>query len=276
MAREVATGTLGTGSRLASTIAAWRRALLIALVVVTACSVLLREPIARPARRRAVVGRGRDALDRLPVAAALDRARRAAGRARLPRGRLVDRARGVGRLVSGLLLVAVGLGVTGAYLGTPVSMVVTAVVLIAIARRRIGVADPRTPRPRAARPGRRRLAGRDRAVPRRRAAERRRDPRQAHDRRRRRRRLRRGRGGGQGGRVGGDRRRPLPAARGDAQGAAPARTRGPCCCARSASWRRSPCRCCSSTRSRRRSCCGSRSARRPSRPRARCSCSGSR
>ena len=30
---------------------------------------------------------------------------------------------------------------TGAYLGTPVSMAVTAVVLVVIARRRIGVAD---------------------------------------------------------------------------------------------------------------------------------------
>ena len=46
------------------------------------------------------------------------------------------------RLVSGLVLVALGLGVTGAYLGTPVSMAVTAIVLIVIARRRIGVADP--------------------------------------------------------------------------------------------------------------------------------------
>ena len=46
-----------------------------------------------------------------------------------------------GRLVSGLLLVAAGLGVTGAYLGTPVSMAVTAVVLIVISHRRIGVPD---------------------------------------------------------------------------------------------------------------------------------------
>jgi len=46
-----------------------------------------------------------------------------------------------GRLISGLLLVALGLGVTGAYLGTPVSMAVTAIVLAIIARRRIGVAS---------------------------------------------------------------------------------------------------------------------------------------
>jgi O-antigen/teichoic acid export membrane protein len=45
-----------------------------------------------------------------------------------------------GRLLSGLVLVAAGLGVTGAYLGTPVSMLVTAVVLVVIARRKLGAA----------------------------------------------------------------------------------------------------------------------------------------
>ena len=47
-----------------------------------------------PAVGRAELGGRRDAPHGLPVAAALDRARRAAGRARLPGGRLVDRARG--------------------------------------------------------------------------------------------------------------------------------------------------------------------------------------
>ena len=142
VAREVATGTLGSGTRLASTLAAWRRALLLAFVAVAAGSVLLREQIAAVLVGRADLGGGRDAPDGLPVAAAVDRARRAAGRARLPRGRLVDRARG-GR-AAGLRPACwspPGLGVTGAYLGTPVSMAVTAVVLVAIARRRIGVAD---------------------------------------------------------------------------------------------------------------------------------------
>jgi glycosyltransferase involved in cell wall biosynthesis/O-antigen/teichoic acid export membrane protein len=140
VAREVATGALGSGDRLASTIAAWRRAMLLALVAVTACSVLLRDEIA----------------------AALSVEQSWAAAATLPTGCLwlllsIERGalQGVhayrevgwsivleasGRLVSGLLLVAAGLGVTGAYLGTPVSMAVTAVVLVAIARRRIGVA----------------------------------------------------------------------------------------------------------------------------------------
>ncbi|MCY0672090.1 hypothetical protein OVX45_27450, partial [Klebsiella pneumoniae] len=46
VAREVATGTLGSGDRLASTIAAWRRVMLFALVAVTAGSLLLRGQIA--------------------------------------------------------------------------------------------------------------------------------------------------------------------------------------------------------------------------------------
>jgi O-antigen/teichoic acid export membrane protein len=43
-----------------------------------------------------------------------------------------------GRLVSGLVLVAFGLGVTGAYLGTPISMIITAIALGIVSRRRIG------------------------------------------------------------------------------------------------------------------------------------------
>jgi O-antigen/teichoic acid export membrane protein len=54
----------------------------------------------------------------------------------------------LGRLVLGLVLVLAGAGVTGAYLGTPLSMVVAAAVLIVLLRRRTGspavAAEPRT------------------------------------------------------------------------------------------------------------------------------------
>jgi O-antigen/teichoic acid export membrane protein len=46
-----------------------------------------------------------------------------------------------GRIVSGLLLVGLGLGVTGAYLGTPASMALAAAALVAISRRRFGPAE---------------------------------------------------------------------------------------------------------------------------------------
>jgi glycosyltransferase involved in cell wall biosynthesis/O-antigen/teichoic acid export membrane protein len=138
VARETATGTLGTGARLASTIAAWRRTLLLACVAVAGASLLLRDEIA-----------GLLSVEQEWAAAAT-----------LPTGCLwlllsVERGalqgvhayRGVGwsivleaggRLVTGLLLVAAGLGVTGAYLGTPASMTVTAVALALMSRRAIG------------------------------------------------------------------------------------------------------------------------------------------
>jgi len=142
VAREVATGTLGTGSRLASTIAAWRRALLIALVVVTACSVLLREPIADLlAVEQSWAAAATLSTGCLWLLLSIERGALQGVHAYREVGWSIV-LEASGRLVSGLLLVAVGLGVTGAYLGTPVSMVVTAIVLIVIARRRIGVADP--------------------------------------------------------------------------------------------------------------------------------------
>ena len=141
VAREVATGTLGSGDRLASTIAAWRRSMLVALVVISACSVLLRDQLADLL-----------AVEQQWAAAATLTTGCLWLLLSIERGALqgVHAYREVGwsivleasgRLISGLLLVALGLGVTGAYLGTPVSMAVTAVVLAIIARRRIGVAS---------------------------------------------------------------------------------------------------------------------------------------
>jgi glycosyltransferase involved in cell wall biosynthesis/O-antigen/teichoic acid export membrane protein len=140
VAREVATGTLGAGERLASTLAAWRRMLIVAFLAVTAGALLLREQLA-----------GLLSVEQTWAAAAT-----------LPTGCLwlllsIERGalQGVhayrevgwsivleagGRLLFGLVLVAAGLGVTGAYLGTPLSMVLAAVVLVAVSRRRVGVA----------------------------------------------------------------------------------------------------------------------------------------
>ena len=122
-AREGVLGRLGVGAGLMATVRRWMRGLLIFTVVVAIISVLLRAPIA------SAVGVGRHnewaAAIGLPAAAlwlALS----------VLRGVLqgVGDYKGVGlsligeqgaRLVSGALLAAIGLGVTGAYLGTPVS-----------------------------------------------------------------------------------------------------------------------------------------------------------
>ena len=211
VARETASGTLGHGDRLASTLAAWRRMLLLVLVAVTGASLLLRDEIASLL-----------SVEQEWAAAAI-----------LPTGCLwlllsVERGalQGVhayrevgwsivleagGRLVTGL---AAGGGRHGRHRRLPRHAGVDG-------HHRGGARDrqPAADRRRALRPRRGeaararggRVAGGDRAVPGGRAPEHRRDPRQAHDRRRRGGRLRGRRRGGQGGRVGGDRGRALPA-----------------------------------------------------------------
>jgi O-antigen/teichoic acid export membrane protein len=125
-AREGVLGHLGVGAGLMVTVRRWMRGLLIFTLIVTVISVLLRAPIA------SAVGVGKHdewaAAIGLPAAAlwlALS----------VLRGMLqgVGDYKGVGlsligeqgaRLVSGALLAAIGLGVTGAYLGTPISFLV--------------------------------------------------------------------------------------------------------------------------------------------------------
>jgi O-antigen/teichoic acid export membrane protein len=123
-AREGVLGHLGVGAALMATVRRWTRALLLFTLALTVISVLLRDPIAR------AVGVKHD-----PWAAALGLP--AAGlwlELSVLRGVLqgVGDYKGVGlslvgeqgsRLVSGAILAAAGLGVTGAYLGTPLSFI---------------------------------------------------------------------------------------------------------------------------------------------------------
>jgi O-antigen/teichoic acid export membrane protein len=123
-AREAVLGHLGAGAALIATVRRWTRGLLLFTVAITIISVLLRNPIAQ------AVGVKHD-----PWAAALGLP--AAGlwlELSVLRGALqgVGDYKGVGlslvgeqgmRLVVGAILAAAGLGVTGAYLGTPLSFV---------------------------------------------------------------------------------------------------------------------------------------------------------
>ena len=124
-AREGVLGHLGVGRGLVATLRQWAKAMLVFTAVLTVVSILLRNPIA------SAVGVKKD-----PWAAAIG----------IPaaclwlelsvlRGALqgVGDYKGVGfsligeqsvRLVAGALLAAIGLGVTGAYLGTPISFLV--------------------------------------------------------------------------------------------------------------------------------------------------------
>ncbi len=142
VAREIALGRLGEGPQLATTLSIWRKRLVVAGVAVTAAALLLRQPIA----------------DLISVPETW------AAAAAVPTGvlwLLLSVERGAlqgahlykpvawsivleasGRLVFGLLLVGLGLGVSGAYLGTPLSMAATAFGLWWISRRRLGQPAP--------------------------------------------------------------------------------------------------------------------------------------
>jgi O-antigen/teichoic acid export membrane protein len=127
-AREGVLGHLGVGAGLMATTKRWTRGLLAFTVFLTIVSVLLRDPIAK------AVGNGID-----PWAAALGLP--AAGlwlELSVLRGVLQGAGdyKGVGlsligeqgvRLICGAILAAAGLGVTGAYLGTPLSFIAMAI-----------------------------------------------------------------------------------------------------------------------------------------------------
>jgi glycosyltransferase involved in cell wall biosynthesis/O-antigen/teichoic acid export membrane protein len=138
-AREAALDRLGHPEAVRATLRSWTRRLLLALVVVVAISVLLRTQIA------AAIG-----VDEAPWGAAailptgvlwmlisLQRGALQGLRLYAPVGASIV-LEGVGRLVCALILFAVGLGVTGAMLGTPLAFALVAVGLEMVLHRRTG------------------------------------------------------------------------------------------------------------------------------------------
>ena len=131
-AREGVLGHLGVGHGLVVTLRSWARAMLVFTAVLTVASFVLRNPIA------SAVGVKKD-----PWAAAIGIPAACLWlELSILRGALqgVGDYKGVGfslvgeqsvRLVAGAVLAAVGLGVTGAYLGTPISFVIMGVYCIA-------------------------------------------------------------------------------------------------------------------------------------------------
>ncbi|MBI5103624.1 MAG: hypothetical protein HZB46_01290 [Solirubrobacterales bacterium] len=138
-AREATLGHLGVGGRLHLTLATWTRRLVVATVALALGSAIAREPIAHllgvPEHEWA-------AAAILPTGAlwlllSLQRGALQGLRAYAPvGGSMIGEA--LGRIVIGLVLVGAGLGVTGAYLGTPLAFVVVAVWLSRELARRLG------------------------------------------------------------------------------------------------------------------------------------------
>jgi O-antigen/teichoic acid export membrane protein len=142
-AREAVLGHLGVGPGLAATVRSWTKGTLVFTAIMTVLSVLFRHPIA------AAVGVKGDAW-----AAALG----------IPAGCLyllltilrgvlqgTGDYRSVGlsligeqtvRLIIGAVLAAVGLGVTGAYLGTPLSFIAMSLYCMAVIRKEVGLPVP--------------------------------------------------------------------------------------------------------------------------------------
>jgi O-antigen/teichoic acid export membrane protein len=145
-AREATLGRLGRGGELAGTLARWSRHILVVLATIAVVSVVAREPLAD------VINIEQEwAAAAVPVTGALwlllclQRGLLQSARAYREVG-LSVLFEALGRLVLAIGLVAAGLDVTGAYLGTLTSIAVTAAALAWLLRRRLGPPD------RAARP----------------------------------------------------------------------------------------------------------------------------
>ena len=143
-AREGALGQLGEGGQFSNTLARWTRALVAVTIAVAGISITLRFKLAD------LIGVDQEwAAAAVPPAAcvwillSIQRGALQATRAYLTVG-LSMIAEQTARLLLGVGLASAGLGVTGAYLGTPLAMVVTAAVLAFLLQSRLGKRDPDT------------------------------------------------------------------------------------------------------------------------------------
>jgi glycosyltransferase involved in cell wall biosynthesis/O-antigen/teichoic acid export membrane protein len=136
-AREAAMDRLGAPAVMRRTLQSWMERLLVALVAVTAASILLREPMAaligvsdHPWAAAAILPTGV-----LFTMLSLQRGALQGLRAYSPVGMSIVGEAGA-RLILGLILVGLGLGVEGAFLGTPLAFAVVVIALeVALVRR---------------------------------------------------------------------------------------------------------------------------------------------
>jgi len=139
-AREAVLGHLGVGPALAATIKNWMKWLLVFTAVMTVLSILFRHPIAEAVGVKQQWGAalGIPAGCLYLMLCMLRGFLQGLGDYRAVGISLVGEQ--AARLVIGGVLAAVGLGVTGAYIGTPLSFVAMMVYCAVPLRRRLGVA----------------------------------------------------------------------------------------------------------------------------------------
>jgi O-antigen/teichoic acid export membrane protein len=140
-AREATLGRLGRGGELSGTLERWSRHILVALVGVAVVSVLAREQLAELINvEQAWAAAAVPATAVLWLLLCLQRGLLQSARAYREVG-LSILFEALGRLALAIVLVAAGLGVTGAYLGTLASLALTAAALAWLHRRRLGPPD---------------------------------------------------------------------------------------------------------------------------------------
>ncbi len=141
-AREAVLGHLGVGAGLAATIRNWTKWLLVFTAVMTVISILVRHPIAEAVgvKQQWAAALGIPAGCLYLLLCILRGFLQGLGDYRSVGISLVGEQ--AARLVIGGVLAAVGLGVTGAYIGTPLSFVVMMFYCAIPLRRRLGMAQP--------------------------------------------------------------------------------------------------------------------------------------
>ena len=147
-AREATLGRLGRGGELAGTLARWSHHILIGLAAVAAVSVVARAPLADLINvEQEWAAAAVPATGVMWLLVCLQRGLLQSARAYREVG-LSVLLEAFGRLLLALVLVGMGLDVTGAYLGTLASLAVAAVALAWLLRRRLGppAADSRPTR----------------------------------------------------------------------------------------------------------------------------------
>jgi glycosyltransferase involved in cell wall biosynthesis/O-antigen/teichoic acid export membrane protein len=138
-AREATLGHLGVDGRLRATIQTWTRQLIVATVVLSVVGVLIRQPLADllGTSEHPWAVAGLPATGSLWLLLSLQRGVLQGLSLYAPVGfSLIGEA--VGRIVCGLILFGVGLGVTGAYLGNPLAFVIVALWMSRVLARRLG------------------------------------------------------------------------------------------------------------------------------------------
>jgi O-antigen/teichoic acid export membrane protein len=141
-AREGVLGHLGVGADLAATVASWTKATLVFTAVMSVLSVLFRHPIAQ------AVGVHQEWAAALGIPAGclyllltlLRGVLQGTGDYRSVGLSLIGEQ--TARLIIGAILAVAGLGVTGAYLGTPLSFVVMSVYCMVVIRKDVGLPVP--------------------------------------------------------------------------------------------------------------------------------------